>query len=123
MRASQPQVDLGYGALAVALYAAPDLPYPERNRLSHQELAAYAEQGVNRLGGAGRVRTLCEDLMRLNRALLRDKISADTYRAEVMGLLRLMSAQEPDLVRFERCVAHDYGRLCSPVEVCGRVRS
>lgn len=101
---------LRYGEMAIALYAAPDLPYPERPRLSSQELAVHAAQGITRLGGVDRVRSLYVELHAANRALLHDWIDEALYEATVAALLTRTHTVEPDPDRFDRCIAYDYGR-------------
>lgn len=102
---------MGYGELAIALYAAPDLPYPERRRLDLQELAGFARQGSRRLGGADRVRVLHEELLRANRAHLHGDLDDAGYERRVWGLLERMADWEPDMRRFDQCVAYDFWRL------------
>lgn len=101
---------LPYGPMAVALYASPGLPYPERPRLSSQELAAHAAQGITRLGGVDRVRSLYMEWKAANRALLHDEIGEATYEAKVIALLARMHTAAPDPGRFNRCIAYAYGR-------------
>jgi len=96
--------------MAIALYAAPDLPFPERPRLSPQELAAHAAQGIARLGGVDRVRSLYVELHAANRALLADRIDEALYEAKVAALLTRAHTDKPDADRFNRCIAYDYGR-------------
>lgn len=104
-------LSLSYGELAIALYAAPDLPYPERRRLSPQELAAHATQGITRLGGVDRVRALHGDLLAANRALVHHEIGEPSYQAKVEHMLTRASSKTPDGERFNRCIGYDYGRL------------
>lgn len=102
---------LRYGEMAIALYAADDLPYPERRRLSPQELAAHAAQGITRLGGVDRLRALHDDLMAANRALVHREISEPFYQVRVDHMLTRASQGAPDSERFNRCIGYDYARL------------
>lgn len=103
---------LRYGLMAIALYAAPALPYPERRRLSPQELDGHAAQGIIRLGGAERVRFLHDKLLDANKALRHGKITESLYQARVEEMLALTAPDiDPDIERFNRCVGYDYGRM------------
>lgn len=104
-------ITLRYGEMAIALYAAPDLPFPERRRMSPQELAAHAGQGVTRLGGVDRVRALHGDLLDANQALVQREITEALYETRVATVLTRASQTAPSEERFNRCIGYDYGRL------------
>lgn len=108
-----PQADvaaLRYGELAIALYAAPDLPYPERRRMSLQELGTHAAQGIRRLGGVDRVRSLHRALVAANRELLADRADPAVYEERVNCILGQAYSGPPDTGRYDRCVGYDFSR-------------
>lgn len=91
---------LGYGELAIALYAS-DLSSadPKGN-----ELTRLADQGIERLGGLQQVRALYEWWTDLNIAREQRRITVSEYAA---ALRRRWEDQD----LFERCKMLDYQRL------------
>lgn len=96
---------LPYGCLAIALYAAPNLPYPHR---PEEDLVVYAEHGLQELGGVARAEELHQQWLELNARWLSGH--RGDYRNAVRPWLRLVSpALPPDPDRFDRCLRDDFG--------------